>query len=94
MAHPLVHPEEWLILPEEEQLLINRTPDGRLGFAVLLKFFQVKGRFPNRLGEVGKDIVASIAAQIGVPIEAWHDAEGFSGAESAYHPAYKPVWTF
>jgi len=78
MAHPLIHPEEWLILPEEERLLTNRTPRGRLGFAVLLKFFQVKGRFPNRQGEVGKDIVASIAEQIGVPVEAWYalDWEG------------------
>ncbi|MCE1227147.1 MAG: Tn3 family transposase [Geobacteraceae bacterium] len=75
MAHPLVHPEEWLILPEEERLLANRTPHGRLGFAVLLKFFQVKGRFPNRKGEVGKDILASIAEQIGTPIEAWHDLD-------------------
>jgi len=75
MAHPLVHPEEWLILPEEERLLTNRTPHGRLGFAVLLKFFQVKGRFPNRQGEVGKDIVVSIAEQIGVPIESWHDLD-------------------
>ena len=73
MAHPLVHPEEWLILPEEERMLTNRTPHGRLGFAVLLKFFQVKGRFPNWQGEVGKDILANIAEQIGVPVEAWLD---------------------
>ncbi|WP_459947540.1 DUF4158 domain-containing protein [Desulfocastanea catecholica] len=63
------------MLPEEEQLLTNRTPHGRLGIAVLLKFFQVKGRFPERHGEVGKDILANIAEQVGVPVETWHDLD-------------------
>ncbi len=75
MTRPLLHPEEWLILPAEERLLTNRTPHGRLGFAVLLKFFQVEGRFPDRQREVGKDILANIAEQIGVPVETWHDLD-------------------
>jgi len=75
MAHPLPHPEAWLILPEEERLLMNRTPHGRLGFAVFLKFFQVKGRFPDRKGEVGKDILDNIAKQIGVPVVAWRELD-------------------
>ena len=37
MTYPILHPEAWLILPEEERLLANRTAHGRLGFAVLLR---------------------------------------------------------
>ncbi len=75
MTYPFLHPEEWLILPEEERLLTNRTPHGRLGFAVLLKFFQIKGRFPDHKGEVGNDIITNVAKQIEVPVEAWHDLD-------------------
>lgn len=73
MTYPNLHPEDWLILPEEEPLLANRTAHGRFGFAVLLKFFQAKGRFPSHKAEVNQEILAKIAEQIGTPIEAWHD---------------------
>ncbi len=73
MSHPILRPEDWLILPEEKRLLTNRTPHGRLGFAVLLKFFQVKGRFPDNQVEVNKKALGTIAEQLGTPIETWHD---------------------
>jgi hypothetical protein len=73
MSHPILRPEDWLILPEEKRLLTNRTPHGRLGFTVLLKFFQVKGRFPDNQVEVNKEILGMIAEQLGTPIETWHD---------------------
>lgn len=73
MTYPILHPEDWLVLPEEEPLLANRTAHGRFGFAVLLKFFQAKGRFPSHKAEVNQEILARIAEQLGTPIEAWHD---------------------
>jgi TnpA family transposase len=73
MTRSILHSEDWLILPEEERLMANRTPHGRLGFAVFLKFFQIKGRFPYHPGEVSKDILGFIAEQIGIPVQAWHD---------------------
>jgi hypothetical protein len=73
MTYPPSYPDEWLVLPEEVRLLTNRTPHGRLGFAVLLKFFQAEGRFPDSQGEVGVNIIANIAEQIGVSADAWQD---------------------
>lgn len=67
MTYPFLHPEEWLILPEEERLLTNRTPHGRLGFAVLLKFFQIKGRFPDHKGEVGKILLLTLPNRLKCP---------------------------
>ncbi len=68
-------PEDWLIVRAEEHLLANRTPQGRLGFATLLKFFQVKGRFPDHRGEISDDILAIIANQVGGSVEAWHELD-------------------
>ena len=39
--------EHWTLLPGEKQWLANKTGPTRLGFAVLLKFFQHEGRFPG-----------------------------------------------
>jgi hypothetical protein len=37
---------DWTLLPPEAALLANKTGPTRLGFAVLLKFFQYAARFP------------------------------------------------
>lgn len=47
--------------------MANKTGPTRLGFAVLLKFFQYAGRFPLSMQEVPPSAVASIAGQVGVP---------------------------
>jgi hypothetical protein len=45
----------WTLLPPEAALLANKTGPTRLGFAVLLKFFQYAARFPLSMGEVPGD---------------------------------------
>ena len=44
--------EHWTLLPDERELLANKTGVTRLGFAVLLKFFQAESRFPRASQEV------------------------------------------
>ena len=39
--------ESWTLSGDEKQLSDQRTQQGRLGLAVLLKFLQVEGRFPH-----------------------------------------------
>lgn len=45
--------EFWTLTDVERQLSDQRTPRGRLGLAVLLKFFQFEDRFPYYHKEVG-----------------------------------------
>ena len=42
----------WDLTEPEKQLLEQRTERGRLGLAVMLKFFQLEGRFPRYHKEV------------------------------------------
>ena len=42
---------DWTLLPSEAALLANKTGPTRLGFAVLLKFFQYAARFPLSMQE-------------------------------------------
>ncbi|MDP1512066.1 hypothetical protein Q8I65_17965 [Paenibacillus ottowii] len=39
--------EHFTILPNEMRLIENKTGETRIGFAVLLKFFQNEARFPT-----------------------------------------------
>ena len=49
--------------------MANKTDPTRLGFALLLKFFQYAARFPLSMREVPTTVVAYIARQAGVPEE-------------------------
>lgn len=44
--------EHFTIMPNEMSLVGNKTGETRLGFAVLLKFFQHEAKFPNSMNEV------------------------------------------
>lgn len=65
--------EHWSLTPDEFEPLTNRTERSRLGFAALLKFFQVEGRFPS----VPKEIPASALDHLATQLEV--SPEVFSG---------------
>ena len=56
--------EYFTIMPNEMSLVGNKTGETRLGFAVLLKFFQMEARFPNSKNEIPKLVVEYIAKQL------------------------------
>src|SRR5215218_1055488 len=78
--------DRWALHASDRTLLGNKTGATRLGFAVLLKTFQVNGRFPYRLEEVPVAAVEAIASQIEVPAEAWRGYDWRSRA-ATYHRA-------
>ncbi|MET8877993.1 Tn3 family transposase [Nocardia sp. NPDC004604] len=63
--------EVWTLLEDEVVRLRNKTGANRLGFALLLKFFEVEARFPENAGEVPAPAVAYVAQQVKVPAEEW-----------------------
>ncbi|MEV4180818.1 DUF4158 domain-containing protein [Streptosporangium canum] len=62
-------PEEliaaWTLLDGDRELVGNKTGATRLGFGVLLKFFEQEGRFPRHAGEVPKAADDQVAGCIG-----------------------------
>jgi hypothetical protein len=53
--------EGWTLAPNELLLMMNKSGPGRLGFAALLKFFQVEARFPFHKGEVSEQLLPMIS---------------------------------
>lgn len=74
-------PEEliacWTLLEGDAALVGNKTGPTRLGFALLLKFFELEGRFPRSPEDLPEDAVTYVAHQVDVeaafrePTRAW-----------------------
>ncbi len=59
--------EYWTLDQTEISLLANKTGATRLGFAFLLKFFQLESRFPNSPEEAPAPAIAYLGKQLTIP---------------------------
>lgn len=67
-ATQVINPVSYAITLDSEELEFTKrkfVPENQLAFAVMLKFFQAEGRFPIGDKEISKDIIKSIANQLG-----------------------------
>ena len=76
----------WQILPEEKHMIQDKRGATRLGFAILLKFFQYEGRFPYGPHEIPSQPVLFIAGQVGVNASEW-SSYPWEGRILKYHRA-------
>ncbi len=83
-------PEEliacWTLVDEDWRLVGNKSGATRLGFALLLKFFELEGRFPRHAGEVPRQAVDYAAGQVKVEAGAF-GAYDWSGRSIKGHRA-------
>jgi len=63
--------EHWMLSAWDLAQLGNKTGATRLGFAVLLKFFQRAGRFPAFKNEVPGMVITFVATQVGLAPEVY-----------------------
>ena len=73
--------EHWSLRHDEFELLRKRTERSRIGFAVLLKFFQIEGRFPSSRKEVPAVALDYLGDQLEVSRKAFSEYE-FAGRSS------------
>lgn len=78
--------EHWTLLPNELALLANKTDHNRLGFALLLKFFQYAARFPNHQQEMPSAVIDYVALQVGVSPQLYENYD-WQGRSVKYHRA-------
>ncbi|EHJ09661.1 DUF4158 domain-containing protein, partial [Crocosphaera watsonii] len=56
--------EHWTLLPQELALLNQKKDANRLGFALLLKFYQYEGQFPANKAEIPLSTRNYVAQQL------------------------------
>jgi hypothetical protein len=59
--------ESWTLLGDDWRRVGNKSGATRLGFAVLLKYFELEARFPRAAADVPPPAVAYVAEQVDVP---------------------------
>jgi hypothetical protein len=60
--------EQWILTPEEQNIVMGKNRAQRLPFALLLLFYRVHRRFPVEMREIDPTIVVQVARQLRVPI--------------------------
>ena len=63
--------EFWSLTPDEVELLKGRADSYRLGFSLLLKFFQIEGYFPRDHGDVPDAAVKYLGTLLNIPPSAF-----------------------
>lgn len=76
--------ESWTLVGQDWTLVGNKSGATRLGFAVLLKFFELEARFPRGADELPAQVVAYIAEQVQVDAAALA-MYPWSGRSIKYH---------
>lgn len=77
----------WALVDTDWELVANKAGATRLGFALLLKFFELEARFPRDRGELPAAAVAYVAEQVGVPASGELSGYDWSGRSIKYHRA-------
>jgi hypothetical protein len=60
---------QWTLQPNELALVEYKEGANRLGFALLLKYFQIDGRFPRQKYDVLVPAIAFVARELDVSID-------------------------
>src|SRR5688572_1113993 len=76
--------ESWTLLGQDWTLVGNKSGATRLGFALLLKFFEIEARFPRGADELPPVAVAYVGEQVKVAPAAVA-AYSWSGRSINYH---------
>ncbi|MGH2508356.1 MAG: DUF4158 domain-containing protein, partial [Ktedonobacteraceae bacterium] len=63
--------EHWLLTSDEFQFVETFSQKNQLGVALLLKFFQIEGRFPENKNEISKACAIFAGDQLDQPLELW-----------------------
>lgn len=76
--------EHFTLHPTDRELIANKTDETRLGFAILLKYFQYEDTFPKQAADVPHALVTFLAQQVDVPADAFA-AYPWRGRTVEYH---------
>ena len=81
----------WELSDDELTIVKNKRGVTRLGFSILLKFFQIEGRFPSGASEIPLSVVRFVSRQLEVDPMDW-STYPWEGRILKYHRAEIRDW--
>lgn len=86
--------ENWTLLPQELELVKNKVGPNQIGFALLLKHFQLFARFPDRKSSIPRVIISFIASQINIPESSYSDYDREGRSARVYRAEIRCLFNF
>ena len=84
--------ENWTLLPNELALVKNKVGGNQIGFALLLKHFQLFARFPEQESSIPELVISYIASQINLPSSSYSDYD-WQGRSAKVYRVGDPIVT-
>ena len=86
--------ENWTLVPQELKLVKNKLGGNQIGFALLLKHFQLFARFPDSQSSIPQSIISYIARQIDVSESLYSDYDWQGRSAKAHRVEIRRLFNF
>ncbi|MEO0014802.1 MAG: hypothetical protein RLZZ535_3191, partial [Cyanobacteriota bacterium] len=86
--------ENWTLLPQELELVSQKVGGNQIGFALLLKHFQLFACFPEDKSSISQVIISYIASQVNVPESSYSDYDWQGRSAKVYRVEIRRLFNF
>ncbi len=86
--------ENWTLLPQELELAKKKVGGNRIGFALLLKHFQLFAYFPEDKSSISQVIISYIASQVNIPESSYSDYDWQGRSAKVYRVEIRRLFNF
>ncbi len=86
--------ENWTLLPQELELAKKKVGGNQIGFALLLKHFQLFAYFPEDKSSVSQVVISYIASQVNLPESSYSDYDWQGRSAKVYRVEIRRLFNF
>jgi hypothetical protein len=86
--------ENWTLLPQELELAKKKVGGNQIGFALLLKHFQLMAYFPEDKSSISQVVISYIASQVNLPESSYSDYDGQGRSAKVYRVEIRRLFNF
>ena len=86
--------ENWTLLPQELELAKKKVGGNQIGFALLLKHFQLFAYFPEDKSSISQVVISYIASQVNLPESDYSDYDWQGRSAKVYRVEIRRLFNF
>lgn len=86
--------ENWTLLPQELELAKKKVGGNQIGFALLLKHFQLFAYFPEDKSSISQVVISYIADQVNLPESSYSDYDWQGRSAKVYRVEIRRLFNF